>query len=382
MELKAVSSILSFLLMGISLVAAAPRCYDTGNFTTNGTYGKNRDLILASLPPNVSANGGLFNATIGQSTDKVYALGMCIQGDTSDRCSRCLNFTIHDLIASCPNQKEALSWGGDLLCLVRYANHSFYGVLELDPMEASYNTGDITSNLTEFDTVWDSLMDSVVRKASNGSSSLKYATGEADVTLFQKIHALMQCTPDLSKMDCDSCLRNSASTFQNLYHGKQGGYVRRPNCYFRWDLYPFYVSNASTTASLSPPTPPASPPSQSVDSQIRKEGGGISSRTLIIIVVPSVIFMAVLVILGVVLPKRIRKKKQNDQNNKIHAESLQIDFNAVRVATENFSDANMLGRGGFGPVYKGKLEDGRIVAIKRLSENSGQGIREFKNEIQ
>ncbi|KAK8525118.1 hypothetical protein V6N13_092630 [Hibiscus sabdariffa] len=348
--------------MGISLVAAAPRCYDTGNFTTNGTYGKNRDLILASLPPNVSANGGLFHATIGQSPHKVYALGMCIQGDTSDRCSRCLNFTIHDLIASCPNQKEALSWGGDLLCLVRYANHSFYGILELDPMEASYNTGDITSNLTEFDKVWDSLMDSVVRKASNGSSSLKYATGEADVTLFQKIYALMQCTPDLSKMDCDSCLRNSASTFQNLYHGKQGGYVRRPNCYFRWDLYPFYVSNASTTASLSPPPPPAtpppppaSPPSQSVDSQIRKEEGGISSRSLIIIVVPSVIFMAVLVILGVVLPKRIRKKKQNDQNNKIHVESLQIDFNAVRVATENFTDANMLGRGGFGPVYKETL---------------------------
>ncbi|XP_039060069.1 putative receptor-like protein kinase At4g00960 [Hibiscus syriacus] len=41
----------------------------------------------------------------------------------------------------------------------------------------------------------------------------------------------------------------------------------------------------------------------------------------------------------------------------------------------------MLGRGGFGPVYKGKLEDGREVAIKRLSENSGQGTREFKNEV-
>ncbi|KAK8675336.1 hypothetical protein V6N13_033405 [Hibiscus sabdariffa] len=88
--------------MGISLVSASPICYDTGNFTTISTYGKNRDLILASLPPNASA------------------------------------------------KERRPFMGGDPLCLVRYANRSFYGILELDPVEAGYNTGDITSNLTEF----------------------------------------------------------------------------------------------------------------------------------------------------------------------------------------------------------------------------------------
>ncbi|MFQ6657772.1 hypothetical protein Gotur_027313, partial [Gossypium turneri] len=67
--------------------------------------------------------------------------------------------------------------------------------------------------------------------------------------------------------------------------------------------------------------------------------------------------------------------------NKTHGEALQFDFNAVRVATDNFSDANLLGRGGFGSVYKGQLEDGRKVAVKRLSESSGQGEQEFKNEV-
>ncbi|KAK8629444.1 hypothetical protein V6N13_078285 [Hibiscus sabdariffa] len=319
MWVKALSSIFSFLLIGISLVDANLRCYATGNFTRNSTYGRNRDLLLASLLPNVSAKGGFYTDSVGQNSSQVYALGMCRGDSTPDGCYRCLNSSFHDLIASCPNQKEALSWGGDPPCIARYANRPFFGILELEPTDAGYNTADITSNLTEFDTVWESLMDRVVRKASNGTSSLKYATGEADFTVFQNIYALMQCTPDLSNKDCDTCLRASVSKYESCCHGKQGGYVQKPNCWFRWDLYPFYVSNAATTApSLSPPPPPAtaSPPPQSVNSTNSKESKGSSSRTqtLVIIVVPIVVIVAVLIILAVaVLLKSIKKRKQGDQ---------------------------------------------------------------------
>ncbi|MBA0575586.1 hypothetical protein Golob_000026, partial [Gossypium lobatum] len=177
--------------------------------------------------------------------------------------------------------------------------------------------------------------------------------------------------------------RQSVSNYESCCHGKQGGYVQKPNCWFRWDLYPFYKRNASTDASLSPPPSPASPPPLSVNSTSKKgHGGSHSSHTIAIIIVPIVILVAVLIILAVaVLLKRIKKTKRDDQNNKTHGEALQFDFNAVRVATDNFSDANLLGRGGFGSVYKGQLEDGRKAAIKRLSESSGQGEQEFKNEV-
>ncbi|XP_028062672.1 G-type lectin S-receptor-like serine/threonine-protein kinase B120 [Camellia sinensis] len=58
-----------------------------------------------------------------------------------------------------------------------------------------------------------------------------------------------------------------------------------------------------------------------------------------------------------------------------------IDFDKILVATDNFSTTNKLGEGGFGPVYKGRLEDGYQVVVKRLSRHSGQGVEEFKNEI-
>ncbi|MED6204993.1 hypothetical protein PIB30_013989 [Stylosanthes scabra] len=58
-----------------------------------------------------------------------------------------------------------------------------------------------------------------------------------------------------------------------------------------------------------------------------------------------------------------------------------FDFESMQIATDNFSDANKLGRGGYGPVYKGKLQDGEVVAVKRLSSFSSQGLIEFKNEV-
>ncbi|KAI5662422.1 hypothetical protein M9H77_21745 [Catharanthus roseus] len=56
-------------------------------------------------------------------------------------------------------------------------------------------------------------------------------------------------------------------------------------------------------------------------------------------------------------------------------------YKELKIATEDFSPANKIGEGGFGPVYKGKLKDGTLVAIKVLSAQSTQGLKEFLTEI-
>ncbi|XAR66356.1 Non-specific serine/threonine protein kinase [Bertholletia excelsa] len=58
-----------------------------------------------------------------------------------------------------------------------------------------------------------------------------------------------------------------------------------------------------------------------------------------------------------------------------------FSFSDVAAATNNFSDIKKLGKGGFGPVFKGMLPGGEEIAVKRLSRMSGQGLEEFKNEI-
>lgn len=51
-------------------------------------------------------------------------------------------------------------------------------------------------------------------------------------------------------------------------------------------------------------------------------------------------------------------------------------------ATDGFSDANLLGQGGFGYVHKGILPNGKEVAVKQLKAGSGQGEREFQAEVE
>ncbi|KFK28716.1 hypothetical protein AALP_AA7G037600 [Arabis alpina] len=58
-----------------------------------------------------------------------------------------------------------------------------------------------------------------------------------------------------------------------------------------------------------------------------------------------------------------------------------MELEAVIMATQNFSDSNKLGEGGFGIVYKGKLLEGEEIAVKRLSKTSVQGNNEFMNEV-
>ncbi|KAK8522771.1 hypothetical protein V6N13_115724 [Hibiscus sabdariffa] len=63
--------------------------------------------------------------------------------------------------------------------------------------------------------------------------------------------------------------------------------------------------------------------------------------------------------------------------------SMVISIQVLREVTNNFSEENILGRGGFGTVYKGELHDGTKIAVKRMESGvvSDKGLAEFKSEI-
>ncbi|GLT30985.1 hypothetical protein SLA2020_436770 [Shorea laevis] len=376
--------VVTFINFGI---AGSVYCYDNGNFYVNSTYGRNRDLALSSLASNTSENGGFYNTTVGEAPNKVYVQALCRGDYVTNDCFKCINSSIQDIITQCPNQTEAIILGD---CMIHYANRSFFGSLGLSPTFPYSNTGNLSVNLTLFDQIWENLLVGLVRNASAGTSGPKFATGETKLPPFQTIYALVQCTPDLSQSDCDSCLGQAASDYQNCCHGKQGGGVLKPSCFFRWDLYLFYTPLPPPPSS--PPPVSGSPPlaSNSNNTSTAKENRRISTQTVIIVVVvaSTIGSMAILAITCSLLRRRWKSKLEvtgvddtEGVDDSISAESLRFDVGTLRVATDNFSSKNKLGQGGFGVVYKGKFRDGQDIAVKRLSRNSEQGEIEFKNEV-
>ncbi|KAG6777354.1 hypothetical protein POTOM_017175 [Populus tomentosa] len=65
------------------------------------------------------------------------------------------------------------------------------------------------------------------------------------------------------------------------------------------------------------------------------------------------------------------------------AGNMVISIQVLRNVTNNFSEENILGQGGFGVVYKGELHDGTKIAVKRMGSGviSSKGLNEFKSEI-
>ncbi|XP_071696554.1 G-type lectin S-receptor-like serine/threonine-protein kinase At4g27290 [Rutidosis leptorrhynchoides] len=74
-------------------------------------------------------------------------------------------------------------------------------------------------------------------------------------------------------------------------------------------------------------------------------------------------------------------KDHKNSSNTANIELPVFSLSEILRATDNFSVNNLLGEGGFGSVYKGVLEQGQEIAVKRLSKSSRQGIDEFENEV-
>nr|GMD30925.1 putative receptor-like protein kinase At4g00960 [Ipomoea batatas] len=78
--------------------------------------------------------------------------------------------------------------------------------------------------------------------------------------------------------------------------------------------------------------------------------------------------------------KSVKESSLSDGINLVESH-VKYEFKTIQNATDNFSKENELGGGGFGVVYKGKLENMQLVAVKRLPINLKLGNAEFKSQV-
>ncbi|CAL0303724.1 unnamed protein product [Lupinus luteus] len=122
----------------------------------------------------------------------------------------------------------------------------------------------------------------------------------------------------------------------------------------------------------------------SVDSDFTPQsesGSSISARVVVAIVAAGTIF--IIFVFGMLWWKGCLGLKSSVAKDLkgLSSQSGVFTLRQIKAATDNFDESFKIGQGGFGPVYKGILSDGTVVAVKQLSSKSRQGNREFVNEI-
>ena len=88
---------------------------------------------------------------------------------------------------------------------------------------------------------------------------------------------------------------------------------------------------------------------------------------------------------AIVISRGASNNSQIKRSSNIHVpiwNCTPFTYEELAKATDDFSRDNLLGEGGFGPVHKGVLIDGKLVAVKQLNSKSSQGESEFLSEIQ
>ncbi|KAJ0454371.1 putative non-specific protein-tyrosine kinase RLK-Pelle-DLSV family [Helianthus annuus] len=354
------------------------RC-EGSNYTANSTYETNLNFAVSSLAAATTATNGFFNRSVGQAPDEVNALVLC-RGDVEpDTCRQCVNDSFGRAKLYCPYRKVATVWFDD--CMLRFSNEKILGTVDANNIMIW-----VTNNIQNADELYKAmrpLMDRLKTEAAGGDSRRKFATGDTPGPGFMRIYGLMQCTPELSEDECYSCLETATNRIPDLL--SLDVRILSPSCVVRYLNVRFF----NATVALSPPPMEAlSPPPILSPPPPNK-----NSMTVIIIVVTATVSVVILALVFFCFFTRRKRRlesrssgmnsvrEKGDTEEITTAKSLQYSFGVIKAATNNFSENNKLGDGGFGVVYKGKLENGKEIAVKRLSRESGQGEQEFKNEV-
>ncbi|TVU38673.1 hypothetical protein EJB05_12057, partial [Eragrostis curvula] len=379
-------------------------CGTSGNYTANSTYQANIKLLSTTLPKNASSSPNLFaKASVGAVPDIVYALALCRGDANATACGSCVATAFQDAQQLCAYDKDAAVFYDP--CYLRFSNANFLAGTENSDAITLMNSQNVSSPFPAFDAAVARLLNATADyAASSSNSNRRFATGtEGFDANYPTIYGLTQCTPDLSPADCRSCLADIFGMMPQYLSGTQGGRIIGVRCNFRYEVYSFF--SGSPTLRLSAPSPapvnatPTVTPQDCIGlaalsllvvfykcSSLRRS----KNKTGIILAIALPIVAAVLAVTLMCLCFLRRKRRPSREHEPSYStnpedietiDSLLLDISTLRASTDNFAESNRLGEGGFGAVYKGVLPNGQEIAAKRLSQSSGQGIQELKNEL-
>ncbi|KAL1545530.1 L-type lectin-domain containing receptor kinase S.4-like [Salvia divinorum] len=277
----------------------------------------------------------------------------------------------NQLSSSLPSQYLGLLNSSDT---GNFSNHIF--AVEFDTVQ-DFEFGDINDNHIGID---------VNSLASNASASAAYFTGDS----VKHDLNLKGGTPLFAWIEYDS-----VANLVNVTLSPVSSKPRIPTLSFSIDLSlifrdRMYVGFSASTGLLASShyvlgwSFRMRGESKSLDLDSLPSAPGIKKKNTKLIVslsITSFVFISSSILLAVFLFRKF-KNREIIESWELEIVPHRYKYHELKQATKNFKESELLGSGGFGRVYKGTLRNPKTeVAVKRVSHDSKQGIREFVSEI-
>ncbi|KAH6801948.1 cysteine-rich RLK protein 2 [Perilla frutescens var. frutescens] len=272
---------------------------------------------------------GFGTAGTGSGPDGSYGFAQCYRDIPLTECALCYAEARTNVPQCHPANGGMIFLDG---CFMRYANYSFFHEY------AGPNDQGVCGIRTRQNPAFqDSARQALSRVLSSAPTNNGFGWAHVAVTDGQSAYVLADCWRTINASACRACLEKASASISRCLPSSEGRALNT-GCFMMYSDINF----------LNP---------------MRASG---NSRGRVAAIVIAAISAAAALAIGAVIGFHM---------------NLHFKYSTLEKATNSYNEANKLGQGGFGTVYKGVLADGREIAVKRLFFDNKHRAADFYNEV-
>ncbi|XP_071707548.1 cysteine-rich receptor-like protein kinase 2 [Rutidosis leptorrhynchoides] len=331
-------------------------------------FNKNRNSTFDQLRTNLLTNRELYaRAQDLSGGDSVYALARCWNYLSVDECVACFDVAVSVFL----NCQVGIDGAYVLFdnCFVRYEDFDdFYNNPDVQQdgdgtLYSSCGNQSSSHSILNFNQSVGEFL-SEIRDVTPKISNLYVASARQITNVNTTVYAMAQCVESTNQAVCRTCMNAAYDKLNDCLPSTEGRFFDM-GCFVRYSETQFFNDN------------------QTID--ITTVFKGTSSKVAIIAgALGGVSLLLIILVLLLLYLLRKKSSKKNEQDA-LDAEDLEgairYNYRDLKLATRNFSEENILGKGGFGEVFKATFEDMSVVAVKRLHVENTRAKTEFENEV-
>ncbi|XP_024963695.1 cysteine-rich receptor-like protein kinase 2 [Cynara cardunculus var. scolymus] len=362
--------VVTFLYMGslITPVTSQPqtnlllRSCSLLNTTNTRSFFNNLNQTFTEVRRQLSTDDTFFaTGEQARSSEPVYVMAQCRRYMTTADCLACYDYATLAIRACAAADGARAVLDG---CFLRYETTDFY-----DEATQPGNVGLCGNRTATRPTRFQTAVDGLLSNLTIATPRIKdlFAASSSNISGSNRsVYAIAQCVPTLAHNGCKDCLRVAYSNIRNCLPSIVDARALDTGCFMRYSNTPFFTNNETTII-----TPFLREGSSKKGAIIGGVVGGVGLLSTIVLVA--------------ILMWYCRSKRKTTPRGNSHGPNDQLQdpvkysYSDLRKATKNFCDDHKLGEGGFGGVYKGTINNGNVVAVKKLLVSSAKA--DFEREV-